>query len=116
MKKEMLWAKSSMEKHHKSRGHLPLRSKISRTELYPQPDVDYAEDELIDQGSSSTDDAEDLNSLALSLEPDKASNSLRRRNIQARSRSRTEQGWNPLTVKARNQRSATTLELEYGPP
>jgi hypothetical protein len=81
MQKEMLWAKVSMEKHHKSRGRLPLRSKVSRDELYPQPDVDYDEDESIDQSSSSTDDAEDLNSLTLSLESDEASNSLRRRNI-----------------------------------
>ena len=80
MHKEMEWAKSSMEKHHKSRGHLPLRSKVSRDRLYPRPDVDYDEDESIDQDSSSADD-DDLNSFTLLLEPDKASNNLRRRNI-----------------------------------
>jgi hypothetical protein len=81
MQKEMEWAKVSMEKHHKSRGRLPLRSKVSRDELYPRPDVDYDEDELIDQDSSSSDDAEDLNYLTLSMESDEASNNLRRRNI-----------------------------------
>jgi hypothetical protein len=45
MQKEMEWAKSSMEKHHKSRGHLPLRSPESRAELYPLPNVEYDEDE-----------------------------------------------------------------------
>jgi hypothetical protein len=58
MKKEMQWAKSSMEKHHKSKGHLPLRSKVCHADLHPRPDVDCAEDELIDQDSSSADDGD----------------------------------------------------------
>jgi hypothetical protein len=87
MQKEMEWAKQSMEKHHKSRGHLPLRSKVSRSELYPRPDVDYDEDESIDQDSSSADVA--LNTVTLSLEPDKASNNLRRRNIPDEIQNRT---------------------------
>jgi hypothetical protein len=80
MKKEMQWAKVSMEKHYKSKGHLPLRSKVYLADLYPRPDVDYDKDDLIDQDSSSADDG-DLNSLTFSLEPDEASNNLRRRNI-----------------------------------
>jgi hypothetical protein len=43
MQKEMAWAKRSMEKHHKSRGHLPLRS----PDPYPLPDIDYDEDESV---------------------------------------------------------------------
>lgn len=80
MQKEMEWAKHSMEKHHKSKGYLPLRNKDSITELFPLPDVDYDKDELIDQDSSPAKDV-DLNSVPLLLEPDKASNKLRRRNI-----------------------------------
>ena len=93
MQKEMEWAKSSMEKHHKSRGHLPLRSKVSRDQLYPVLDVDYDEDENIDQYPSSAD--ADLNSVTLVLEPDKASNNMLRRNnipdeIQKQNRTRME--------------------------
>jgi hypothetical protein len=81
MHKEMEWAKRSMEKHHKSRGRLPLRSPVSRAELYPRPDVDFDEDESIDQDASSSADV-DLNSVTLLLlEPEKSSNNLRRRNI-----------------------------------
>jgi hypothetical protein len=98
MQKEMVWAKVSMEKHHKSRGRLPLRSKVLRGELYPRPDVNYDEDESIDSSSprnhadfnsdsSSSNDA-DHNSVTLLLEPDKASNSLRRSNIR-RNQNRT---------------------------
>ena len=91
MKKEMEWAKSSMEKHYKSRGHLPLRSKVPLAELYPRPDVDYDKEELIDQDSSSADVA-DLNSITLSLKPDKASNNLRwTTQNSGKSRPRTEQ-------------------------
>jgi hypothetical protein len=79
MQKEMDWAKTSMEKHHKSKGHLPLRHKVSRGKLYPEPDVDYSEDESIDEDSLSAD--VDLNYVTLLLEPDKASNNLRRRSI-----------------------------------
>ena len=80
MQKEMEWAKRSMEKHHKSRGYLPLRIKESITELFPLPDIDYDKDEVIDKDSSPAEDV-DLNSVPLLLEPDKASNKLRRRNI-----------------------------------
>jgi hypothetical protein len=79
MQKEMDWAKTSMEKHHKSKGHLPLRHKVSRGKLYPEPDVDYSEDESIDEDSLSAD--VDLHYVTLLLEPDKASNNLRRRSI-----------------------------------
>ena len=78
MKKEMQWAKRSMEKHHKSRGYLPLRSKVSLAELYPKPNVEYDDDENIDLDSSSADT--DLNTVTLLLKPDKVPNKLRRRN------------------------------------
>jgi hypothetical protein len=84
MQKEMEWAKNSMEKHHKSKGYLPLRSTVSSAELFPRPDVDYDKDEhILDQNSLSSSAGVDLKSVVpLPLEPDKVSNNkLRRRKI-----------------------------------
>jgi hypothetical protein len=100
MKKEMDWAKKSMEKHHLRRGDLGLRSKVPRAELYPRPDIDYDdEDERIDQDSSL-----DLNYVTLLLEPDQASDKIidDATFLTRRSRTRTEQVWDPLTIQARN--------------
>jgi hypothetical protein len=106
MKKEMDWAKNSMEKHHVRRGHLPLRSKVPRAELYPRPDIDYDEDENIDQDSSL-----DLNYVSLLMEPDQASDKIidHDASFLTRSRIRTEQVWDPLTIQARNHMIASAL-------
>ena len=65
MEKEMAWAKRSMEKHHRSKGKLPLRSPVSEGELYPKPDVDYhTERTAEDESSSSVDIAFDSVTLA----------------------------------------------------
>jgi hypothetical protein len=83
MQKEMEWAKTSMERHHKNKGYLPLRTQISSAELFPRPDVDYDKDEhILDQNSLSSSAGVDLKSVVpLPLEPEKVSNKLRRPNI-----------------------------------
>ena len=55
MQKEMAWAKKTMEKHHRSRGYLPLRSPLQRNELYPRPDIDES---LLEDDSSSSSSAD----------------------------------------------------------